>query len=91
MKHSRADSRVKILKFTDVSVPETSLKLHILTRMSAQEYFIEFFRHESFEAYILYNQRVHRILIYQLPTLFKRVLQNSFYKNFTYYPYAIYF
>jgi hypothetical protein len=51
MKCSRADTRVKMLTFTDVSVPETSNNLHILKRMSALEHFVHFFGGENFKAY----------------------------------------
>jgi hypothetical protein len=52
------------VKIFEVSVPETSENFYILTRMSAREYFIEFFCRESFETHIPYNQRVHHILTY---------------------------
>jgi hypothetical protein len=56
MKWYRADSRIKIWRFSDVSgtnsIPATSANLHILIRLSAREYLIEFCRLESYKTYV---------------------------------------
>jgi hypothetical protein len=97
MKFSRADSRIKMLKFSDVSetnsvpifrvllvlvinlttsntlkmgtVSETSENFHILMRLSAREYFIEFCHREGLEAYnVSFSYRTHFHITYSFRT-----------------------